>query len=166
MRTGGGGGFGDPLHRDPELVLKDLRQGAITEPVAVDIYGVIIDEKRWVVDAEATHMQREKIRQSRIYFSVVSKEDEEFIGNRRSVRVHPELLNLLSVGPGDLIEMVGKAMAPLRAWTIPDQTYSDSKIGLDKVAMRMLKVSEGNKVWIRDPNWAVKYVIRKEEEEG
>jgi N-methylhydantoinase B len=165
MRTGGGGGFGDPLDRDPERVLKDLRQGAITEPVAVDVYGVMIDKKRWVVDTGATHKQREKIRQSRIYCTVVPKEGEEFIGNRRAVRVYPELLNLLSVGPGGLIEMVGKAMAPLRAWTIPDQTYSDSKIGLDKTVMRMLKVSEADKVWVRDPNWAVKYVIKKEEEE-
>jgi hypothetical protein len=165
MRTGGGGGFSDPLDRDPEQVLSDLRQGAITEPVAVDIYGVIIDKKKWTVDAGATQKQREKIRQSRIYYTVLPKEDEEFIGNRRTVRVHPKLLNLLLVGSGGLIEIVGKSMAPLRTWTISDQKYSDSKIGLDKATMRMLKVREGDKVWVRDPNWAVKYVIKKEEEE-
>ena len=92
--------------------------------------------------------------------------EEEFIGNRRAARVHPELLRRLSVGPSGLIELIGKAMAPLRVWTIPDQAYSDSKIGLDKAALRMLKVSEGDSVWVRDPNWAVNFVIRKEEEEG
>jgi hypothetical protein len=56
-------------------------------------------------------------------------------------------------------------MAPLRTWTISDQKYSDSKIGLDRTAMRMLKVREGDRVWVRDPNWAVKYVIKEEEEE-
>jgi hypothetical protein len=142
-----------------------LGQGAITEPVVVDIYGVIIDKKKWTVDVGATQNQREKIRQSRLYCTVVTKEDEEFIGNRRTVRVHPKLLNLLLMGSGGLIEIVGKSMAPLRTWTISDQKYSDSKIGLDKATMRMLKVREGDNVWVRDPNWAVKYVIKKEEEE-
>jgi N-methylhydantoinase B len=128
MRTGGGGGFSDPLDRDPEQVLSDLRQGLITEPIAVDIYGVIIDKKKWVVDSGATQKLRGKIRQSRVYCAVVTKEDEEFIGNRRTVRVHPELLNLLFVGPDRLIEIVGKSMAPLRTWTISDQKYAYSKM--------------------------------------
>jgi N-methylhydantoinase B len=165
MRTGGGGGFGDPLDRDPEQVLNDLRQRAITETVAVDIYGVIIDKKKWIVDSGATQKQREKIRQSRLHCTVVTKKDEEFIGNRRTIHVHPELLNLLFVRPDSLIEIVGRSMAPLRTWTISDQKYSDSKIGLDKATMRMLKVREGDLVWVRDPNWAVKYVIKEEEEE-
>jgi len=42
--TGGGGGYGDPLERDPEKVLEDYHQGYITREHAKSAYGVdIID---------------------------------------------------------------------------------------------------------------------------
>ncbi|MEW6623742.1 MAG: hydantoinase B/oxoprolinase family protein [Bacillota bacterium] len=42
--TGGGGGYGDPLERDPEKVLEDYLQGYITREHAKSAYGVdIID---------------------------------------------------------------------------------------------------------------------------
>ena len=37
-----GGGYGDPIQRDPELVLKDVTAGAISAEVASRIYGVIV----------------------------------------------------------------------------------------------------------------------------
>jgi len=43
IRTPGGGGYGDPLKRNPELVLKDVLNGLISPSVAEEIYGVIID---------------------------------------------------------------------------------------------------------------------------
>ena len=36
----GGGGFGDPRERDREAVLRDLREGKISEAAARDIYGI------------------------------------------------------------------------------------------------------------------------------
>jgi N-methylhydantoinase B len=36
----GGGGYGDPLRRDPELVLADMRRGLVSEQVARTVYGV------------------------------------------------------------------------------------------------------------------------------
>ena len=38
----GGGGYGDPIDRDPELVLKDVLAGLVTDGPARDIYGVVI----------------------------------------------------------------------------------------------------------------------------
>jgi N-methylhydantoinase B len=37
--TGGGGGYGDPHLREPELVAEDLLDGYITEGAARDLYG-------------------------------------------------------------------------------------------------------------------------------
>ncbi len=37
----GGGGFGDPALRDPELVLTDLVDGKVSEHAARDVYGVL-----------------------------------------------------------------------------------------------------------------------------
>jgi N-methylhydantoinase B len=42
MRSGGGGGFGAPVERDPQLVLADVRQGYVTPDAARTSYGVVI----------------------------------------------------------------------------------------------------------------------------
>lgn len=52
IKAGGGGGYGDPLLRDPAAVLDDIREGYVTLDHAADAYGVIIAGN--VVDEEAT----------------------------------------------------------------------------------------------------------------
>ncbi len=47
--SSGGGGFGDPLDREPELVLDDVIDEWLTIEAAEEYYGVVIDE----IDAEA-----------------------------------------------------------------------------------------------------------------
>jgi N-methylhydantoinase B len=63
----GGGGYGDPLRRDPELVLADVRRGLISAAVARDVYGVdperpgLRDELRARRLAEATSAPVERV---------------------------------------------------------------------------------------------------------
>jgi N-methylhydantoinase B len=52
VSTPGGGGFGDPLKRDPEAVLRDLYRGYYTVVWAKDQFGVVIANGK--VDEEAT----------------------------------------------------------------------------------------------------------------
>jgi N-methylhydantoinase B len=40
----GGGGFGDPILRDPDLVLKDVEKGAVTMSHAATAYGVVLEQ--------------------------------------------------------------------------------------------------------------------------
>ena len=54
----GAGGWGDPLERDPQAVLRDLRNALIGEATARDDYGVIVDRDRWRVDRAATEARR------------------------------------------------------------------------------------------------------------
>jgi N-methylhydantoinase B len=42
-RTCGGGGYGPPFERDPERVLRDVREGKVSIERAREIYGVSID---------------------------------------------------------------------------------------------------------------------------
>jgi N-methylhydantoinase B len=42
--TPGGGGYGSPLDREPEAVLRDVELGYITATAAAESYGVVIDE--------------------------------------------------------------------------------------------------------------------------
>jgi N-methylhydantoinase B len=57
-----GGGYGDPLERDPELVLGDLLDGYVTLQGARDDYGVIIDPRTLTVDHAATSLLRRQRR--------------------------------------------------------------------------------------------------------
>jgi N-methylhydantoinase B len=53
----GGGGYGDPLRRDPARVAIDVRDGMVSAQAAKEHYGVILDNKGGV-DAAATEKQR------------------------------------------------------------------------------------------------------------
>jgi N-methylhydantoinase B len=62
----GGGGYGDPLERDPEAVLADCRDGVVSRGVAVDVYGVVADEANAAVDIAATGERRQALRNARL----------------------------------------------------------------------------------------------------
>ncbi len=61
--TWGGGGWGDPLERDPELVAKEITQGLVTVEGA-RAYGVVADEAG-MVDEAATASLRDRMRDER-----------------------------------------------------------------------------------------------------
>jgi N-methylhydantoinase B len=46
LRTTGGGGWGDPFEREPELVLQDVLRGLVSVEAAERDYGVVIREGR------------------------------------------------------------------------------------------------------------------------
>jgi N-methylhydantoinase B len=58
IRPAGGGGYGDPLEREPERVLRDVMDGYVSEKAARDLYGVLIDTETWTVDVTATKRAR------------------------------------------------------------------------------------------------------------
>lgn len=60
----GGGGFGDPLDRDPALVLRDLQRGVVTPEAARDLYGCVVTDG--AVDEAATEERRTQLRAERI----------------------------------------------------------------------------------------------------
>ena len=52
--AGGGGGYGDPLKRPMEKVLKDVRNGFVSIEKAKEDYGIVIDPLTFQVDEEET----------------------------------------------------------------------------------------------------------------
>jgi N-methylhydantoinase B len=54
----GGGGYGNPLERDPEMLETDVREGYVSLEKAREYYGVAIDPKTFKVDMEATKKLR------------------------------------------------------------------------------------------------------------
>jgi N-methylhydantoinase B len=60
------GGFGDPMDRDPQHVLDDWLNGAVTLAAARGIYGVVIDDKTAALDLKASKALREATRRNRV----------------------------------------------------------------------------------------------------
>ncbi len=60
----GGGGYGDPLDRDPEKVRWKAREGYISLEKARDVYGVVLDTgpELYAVDREATVSLRKELK--------------------------------------------------------------------------------------------------------
>jgi N-methylhydantoinase B len=59
---GGGGGYGDPLERDPRAVLADVATGVVSAAKAQALYGVIIDGETRELNAAATKQERAALR--------------------------------------------------------------------------------------------------------
>jgi N-methylhydantoinase B len=58
FETCGGGGWGDPLARDPERVREDVARGFATARGAVEDYGVVLDALTLEIDKTATDEER------------------------------------------------------------------------------------------------------------
>ena len=63
MRVASGGGYGDPLERDPELVRNDVANSIVSADAAREIYGVVLADGELRLDLEATRQLRAKMRQ-------------------------------------------------------------------------------------------------------
>ena len=60
--TTGGGGYGDPLGRDPAAVLEDVLDGRVSPEAARQTYGIVLDPAGRAVDAAATEALRRSMR--------------------------------------------------------------------------------------------------------
>ncbi len=65
FRTAAGGGWGDPLARDPVRVRKDVVRGLATEEATRAAYGVVLIEDGREIDTRATEELRDEMRRNR-----------------------------------------------------------------------------------------------------
>jgi N-methylhydantoinase B len=65
IRCAGSGGYGDPLEREPDRVLKDVIDGYITAKAARELYGVALSHDNRKIDAASTVAQRQRMRAAR-----------------------------------------------------------------------------------------------------
>jgi N-methylhydantoinase B len=80
--SSGGGGFGNPLDRDPKLVLDDVMDEWLTADAARKYYGVAVD----VIDAEALDYRVDEKETERLRAELRKKGFEE---GRGSHQLHP-----------------------------------------------------------------------------
>ena len=97
MVGAGGGGWGDALERDPQMVADDLRSGVISEYTAREIYKVAYDSESLIVKAEETQALRDQARAER---KAVGKPYSEFMKDWEQQRPPENALKYFGEFPG------------------------------------------------------------------
>ncbi|MEO6746994.1 MAG: hydantoinase B/oxoprolinase family protein [Caldimonas sp.] len=148
IESAGGGGWGDPLQRDPALVADDVRLGYLSIGHARARYGVEIrDDGR--TDNDATRRTRIRLREGRTLLEVRPATSDTFEGPRRILALPTDARQRLGVVAGDLIEMnTPAAGSALRAW-VGAEDATEMQIALGPIAMSILGVGEGDSVELR-----------------
>ncbi len=86
----GGGGLGDPIERDPGLILQDLENKLTTLEVAEKVYCVSIDPTTLKVDETATARLREARRKQRLARGLPGKDYLKLMLERRKTKQLPK----------------------------------------------------------------------------
>jgi N-methylhydantoinase B len=146
MESSGGGGFGDPLERDPARVAADLAEGYVTPAAAERDYGVIWRDR--AVDAVATQAKRTALRAARprVRLHAVSDLDAD---RGRLVRLDAHTADRLGVAPGAVVELVNPRGAPLRAWVAALTPSDGPRAEVAPDALVMLALADGAEVELR-----------------
>src|SRR5919198_5987592 len=92
------------------------------------------------VDATATLAERARLAAARRRFPVVHDARDPYEGRRgqhRVLRLAPGLAHALGLEAGDLVEMLGRHPAPLRAWVRVEDVAREGHVALDELGRRI-----------------------------
>ena len=120
--SGDGGGYGDPLERRPEEVLRDVVDGLSSEQTALDVYAVVFtrDDANLVngVDAKATAALRARHRKDRLARAIPASEYKARVRERLITGDIPAPAAALY---RDVLRFSAKWAAEFRTfWELPD----------------------------------------------
>lgn len=146
-RTAGGGGYGDPLEREPEAVARDLHLGFVSSEAARSVYGVVLSGN--VVDERATVALRAQLRAARQFLRVATLDGEEYHSSRRIVEIGPAPARQLGVADGDLVEFPRPNGPSLLAWVRVASQLAEGTCRLGPSGLSMLGLAAGDRVELR-----------------
>lgn len=146
MRTAGGGGYGDPLDRDPSAVLRDVRFGYVSPRKARAVYGVVLGPRG--VDQTATAALRTR-RRGRRRLRAYQLSGPEYQGTRRVVAFSPRTARRHRVKEGSLIEIPSPTGPSLRAWVRVGADLPDGVCALGPSGLRILGAHPGDLLEVR-----------------
>lgn len=123
----GGGGYGDPLERDPDAVLLDIETGQVSEQIAEEIYGVKLSGPG-ELDAEGTADLRDEIRAGRLRDATMPAEMPDRSG---SFDVIVDVAEALAVADVDGTPMLVCTRGEGTVLCSLDENYKDHVARLD-----------------------------------
>jgi N-methylhydantoinase B len=146
-RSSGGGGWGDPLNRDPARVLDDVRLNYIAPVQARLRYGVDVREDGSL--GPDTERLRAALRAARIDVVVEPANQELFDGPRRQFLVPMAVAERLGAEEGAMVELVAEFGPPLRGWTRLDRNGGDGALRVGPSGLRVLDAAPGRRLELR-----------------
>ncbi len=151
MSSSAGGGVGDPLTREVELVRMDMLDEYITQDWARDVYGVVF--KNGEVDLSETAKLRREIKSRRHYVKIsVSGTDVFDHRGCRTTNLIKKDADAIGVKDGDVMEFVAEVGSPLRAWAKVVDGPDDEGVLMGPIGRSILNVTDGDRVWVRRLN--------------
>ncbi len=152
MISAGGGGYGDPLDRDPQLVMGDLLRGLCSLETARDIYGVVANKEITQSLPGPTQEQRRLLREARLPQS----------GGERTTKVitaGPDIERILRIGDClDVVRLEGKpSFTCRRCGFIYGETRDNPKLRAQVNEGPITALSPWNRYGLADELTARKY---------
>ena len=146
--SAGGGGYGDPLERDPDLVATDVRLGYFTADQADRRYGVVLNADG-SVDEPATGRRRQELADERIHVAVQAANEEMYADAKREFVVPSDVAARLGIGEGDLVELIAGTGPLVRGWARIGDADGDAPVMVGASAFNLLKTTPGGPAEIR-----------------
>ena len=149
MCSSGGGGYGDPLDRETDRVIEDVNFGYVSFERARSGYGVVITNEG-CVDEGATKALRSELKSNRVKLRLRGDEIiETYVGakgRRRILMLAASDASRLKVTDDDLVELMGKNPAPLRAWVrVVGESFAGT-VHMDAFGRKVLGSADGEEV--------------------
>lgn len=141
IRTSGGGGWGNPLDRDPARVAADVEQGYLDAEAVEARYGVVIAAEG--VDLAATEALRARLRAAVKPVSVVGSEAIESANGQRSALVSPATAERYGLVNGSVAELFNEASPICRVWIRIELGLEDNEIRVGPSLIPLLKLDQG-----------------------
>jgi N-methylhydantoinase B len=112
--TQNGGGYGDPLERDPALVAANVHEGTCGAEVARDVYGVVLTSDGGV-DEAATRERRDDLRRNRLSDLRNGRDDYEVKQGLEIVHSWGDVLHIARDGDALVVQCAesGTVLGPL-----------------------------------------------------
>lgn len=142
MQTAGGGGYGDPLDRDPLVVLRDVLFGYVSLQKARAVYGVVLLADG--IDDAGTTALRRRFRTRRLLLRARLIEADEYDGSRRIAIFAPRTARRLRLKPERLLEFPNPAGPSLRAWARIDAALPEGTCALGASGLLILGIQPGD----------------------
>lgn len=158
VRSAGGGGYGDPLTREPARVALDAAEGYISAEACRQLYGVVLDN-RGEPDAVATLALRKRLEASRFKLTAVADEntfEPGAVSRRRIMRLNPADARAAGLDEDELVEIDFRLAASLRGWVRIDAGVAPGTLPCDARCLAILKCAAGARIELRSVLSAVR----------
>jgi N-methylhydantoinase B len=147
IESSGGGGYGDPLDREPARVARDVHLGYLSVDDALNRYGVAFASPG-EVDVRATSAARSRMRTARLVLTVDPADADTYDGARRRIELPRVIADRLGLSDGDLMELAtATSGSALRGWA--RIVEGDESFSLGPTGRAVLGVRAGDTVEVR-----------------